>query len=104
MNARIGSPTIVNQLKIVQGIDNTYVTSALAEKVNVNATSARPIRSLVGHTAARPTSQVTYQAKNHGVTTNSTPNVASEASITVRMLGTRHSQMTETTSRQNKVA
>ena len=60
----------------------------------MKASNARSMRSVaIGRqTAARPTIQIIYQGKNQYVTTSKAPNVASVASITVRIVGIRHSQ------------
>ena len=78
---------------------------AVAEKVKVNATNARPMRSFETgrQTMARPTSQVTYQAKNQGVTMSNAPSVASAASIMVRVVGMRQIHIVAMMSRQPRV-
>ena len=66
---------------------------AEAENVNVKARSALATRSWITgrQTAASPTSQMTYQGKNHGVTISTTLSTVNVARVSVRVVGMRQS-------------
>src|SRR6266487_3789863 len=68
--------------------------NADAENTSVEHTSALATRSCMIGTqiAARPTSQITYQGKNQGVTMSRAPNTPRLASASVRVVGKRHIQ------------
>src|SRR6266487_4828424 len=79
--------------------------NADAENASVAPTIALRARSLGTQSAARPTSQITYQGKNQGVTMMIAPSTLRLASASVRVVGTRHNHrpptpiVTTTTSR-----
>src|SRR6266542_1402708 len=68
--------------------------NADAENTSVEHTSALVTRSCMIGTqiTARPTSQITYQGKNQGVTMSRAPNTPRLALASVRVVGTRHTQ------------
>src|SRR5450755_159320 len=67
-----------------------------AENVSAAHASALPTRLYGAQIAASPTSQITYQGKNQGVTMSSVPNTPRLASANVRVVGTRHSHIPPT--------